>query len=86
MLPDEDSNLDKLNQNQLYCHYTIGQSLLQKECKNKGCTRMFQKNFTRSPATGHSKTTTAYRICIYNCIFFEKRTLTALVDYHDTLI
>jgi hypothetical protein len=26
MLPDEDSNLDKLNQNQLYCHYTIGQS------------------------------------------------------------
>ena len=41
-LPDEDSNLDKLNQNQLYCHYTIGQSCpfwgdtLQKECKNKG--------------------------------------------------
>jgi hypothetical protein len=30
LLPDEDSNLDKLNQNQLYCHYTIGQSFLQK--------------------------------------------------------
>ena len=25
LLPDQDSNLDKLNQNQLYCHYTIGQ-------------------------------------------------------------
>ncbi|MEN9640182.1 MAG: hypothetical protein RLZZ262_2051 [Bacteroidota bacterium] len=28
MLPDQDSNLDKLNQNQLYCHYTIGQCFL----------------------------------------------------------
>lgn len=27
-LPDQDSNLDKLNQNQLYCHYTIGQCAL----------------------------------------------------------
>ncbi len=27
MLPDLDSNQDKLNQNQLYCHYTIGQSM-----------------------------------------------------------
>ncbi len=27
MLPDQDSNLDKLNQNQLYYHYTIGQSV-----------------------------------------------------------
>jgi hypothetical protein len=26
-LPDQDSNLDKLNQNQLYYHYTIGQSV-----------------------------------------------------------
>lgn len=25
LLPDLDSNQDKLNQNQLYCHYTIGQ-------------------------------------------------------------
>ena len=48
-LPDEDSNLDKQNQNLSYCHYTIGQSLsfsaegdlaypptFKKECKNKG--------------------------------------------------
>lgn len=26
LLPDQDSNLDKLNQNQLYYLYTIGQS------------------------------------------------------------
>jgi hypothetical protein len=25
LLPDEDSNLDKQNQNLSYCHYTIGQ-------------------------------------------------------------
>ena len=28
MLPDQDSNLDKLNQNQLYYLYTIGQSFV----------------------------------------------------------
>lgn|GEM_PF-2429563 len=27
LLPDLDSNQDKLNQNQLYYHYTIGQSV-----------------------------------------------------------
>jgi hypothetical protein len=47
MLPDQDSNLDKLNQNQLYCHYTIGQSVLpsvfsKKECKNKASNDSFQ--------------------------------------------
>jgi hypothetical protein len=47
MLPDQDSNLDKLNQNQLYCHYTIGQSVLlsvfsKKDCKNKASHDSFQ--------------------------------------------
>jgi hypothetical protein len=47
MLPDQDSNLDKLNQNQLYCHYTIGQSVLlsvfsKKDCKNKASHHSFQ--------------------------------------------
>jgi hypothetical protein len=28
LLPDLDSNQDKLNQNQLYCHYTIGQPFI----------------------------------------------------------
>jgi hypothetical protein len=37
LLPDQDSNLDKLNQNQLYYHYTIGQpcQFLNWECKNR---------------------------------------------------
>ncbi len=28
LLPHEDSNLDKQNQNLSYCHYTMGQSFL----------------------------------------------------------
>jgi hypothetical protein len=28
LLPDEDSNLDKQNQNLSYCLYTIGQNLM----------------------------------------------------------
>lgn len=49
LLPDQDSNLDKLNQNQLYYHYTIGQSiasfllrkhLSQTVCKYKAIFKM----------------------------------------------
>lgn len=48
LLAHEDSNLDNLNQNQMYCHYTMGQSLpfefLQMDCKSKGSLKMFQMN------------------------------------------
>ena len=35
LLPDLDSNQDKQNQNLSYYHYTIGQYLPLRECKNK---------------------------------------------------
>ena len=55
-----DSNQDKLNQNQLYYHYTIGQSDLlnqacarvKKECKNKVSQKTRQKNLGKIAARG----------------------------------
>jgi hypothetical protein len=50
LLPDQDSNLDKLNQNQLYYHYTIGQpcQFLNWECKNRFSGDLSQMVFKKS--------------------------------------
>ena len=45
MLPNQDSNLDRQNQNLLYYHYTIVQlpnRFFRLGCKNKGVLKRFQ--------------------------------------------
>ena len=52
MLPDLDSNQDKQNQNLSYYHYTIGQPVPRRGCKNKAKQYSYKKIKRFLPAVG----------------------------------